>query len=351
MNRAMEQVWVALLLVALCAPLCGASDGPELAPELRAAQQAFEANRALGDSLAGALAAEQQAAQAQQQLEEGLANARAYAKVHARSSQAHHLIGMLLVFAYRPVESKVTTTDEEGKQHEEKLVVLRRGSKADLEEGLAELRTATKLAPANVDYQLDYAEAFLANDEVKRSADLLNALWMRKQQMTGGQRARGAALLARAARAQQDSREEAGWLREVLRNDPQNETAAKRLAELGPVQQGAILWQTYEAGMRIAGQERKPVMIDFMAEWCGWCKKLDREVYTHPQVLAMSQKFVSIKVDGDRRRDLVRKYAVDGYPTIVFLDSQGRELHRVVGYPTATNAAEAFLAEMRKAAP
>jgi thioredoxin-like negative regulator of GroEL len=334
-----------LLLVAAGAAYPGA--GADLPGELRTAQDALSANLGLGQSLAGGPATTEQAAEAQKRLDEGLAAARAYARVQARSAAAHHLIGMLLVFGYRPVESKVTTTDSEGMQHEEKLIALRQaGSKAELEEGLAELRSASRLAPKVVEYQIDYAEAFQMSGEARRSTDLLNALWMRKEEMTAAERARAANLLARAARSGNMTQEEARWLREALRNDPGDQAARKRLAELGPVGQGTITWQAFEAGMGQAKQEGRPAMVDFMAEWCSWCKKLDREVYTNPQVLSASQKFVCIKVDGDRRRDLVQRYRVDGYPTILFLDPQGRELHRVVGYEPA----EAFLGEMQKAA-
>ena len=56
-------------------------------------------------------------------------------------------------------------------------------------------------------------------------------------------------------------------------------------------------------------------MIDFMTSWCGWCKKLDDEVYTKPDVMEMSTRFVCIRVDAEQRSDLARIYAVDSYPT------------------------------------
>jgi thiol:disulfide interchange protein len=105
------------------------------------------------------------------------------------------------------------------------------------------------------------------------------------------------------------------------------------------------MWVDYENGMGAARQQRKPVMIDFMAAWCGWCKVLDAEVYSNPEVIALSEQFVCIKVDGDRQRGPLQTHRVNSYPTVLFLDSDGRELHRVVGFrPT-----QAFMSEMRKA--
>jgi thiol:disulfide interchange protein len=231
--------------------------------------------------------------------------------------------------------------------HEETMTVLSRGSAADVDEGLAELRAATKLAPAEIGYQLDYAEALGACGEASAASGLLNALWMRQADMTATQRAQASRLLARSARAQGLTSEEARWLREVLRNEPSDEDAARRLAEVAPANAREVAWETYEAGMARARQEGKPVMVDFMAAWCVWCKRLDQDVYTNAEVVALSREFVCIKVDGDRRPDLTRTYRVDGYPTILFLDQHGGTLNRVNGYVPA----QSFLGEMRKAAP
>ena len=87
--------------------------------------------------------------------------------------------------------------------------------------------------------------------------------------------------------------------------------------------------------MALARQQGKPVFIDFSTSWCGWCRRLDREVFTDPEVISVSRQFACIKVDGDARSDLVRRYGVGGYPTAVMLDAGGREMHRIVGYKPA----------------
>lgn len=86
-------------------------------------------------------------------------------------------------------------------------------------------------------------------------------------------------------------------------------------------------------------------MIDFMADWCGWCKKLDAEVYSQKVVIDLGKQFVWVQVNGDMRRDLVRKYGVDGFPTILFLNARGQEIHRVVGFEPAAK----FLNDMQTA--
>jgi thiol:disulfide interchange protein len=95
----------------------------------------------------------------------------------------------------------------------------------------------------------------------------------------------------------------------------------------------------------VAAGQKKPMLIDFSTSRCGWCKRLDKEVLSNPQVVSFCRQLVCIKVDGDQRRDLAAAFGVRGYPTAIVLDHQGRRLHGIVGYrPTA-----AYLAELRRA--
>jgi len=82
----------------------------------------------------------------------------------------------------------------------------------------------------------------------------------------------------------------------------------------------------------------KPLMIDFYTDWCGWCKKLDETAYRDSKVVELSKKFVCLKLDGDREgAEAVKKYRIRGYPTILFLNSSGEEVERVVGYREAAD--------------
>ena len=96
------------------------------------------------------------------------------------------------------------------------------------------------------------------------------------------------------------------------------------------------------AVIALAAQLNKPMVIDFSTEWCGWCKKVEREVFPSPEFISVAQRFVCIRVDAEARRDLASKYRVHGYPTAVILDSSGRELQRIVGYKPAKDYAAAL---------
>lgn len=96
--------------------------------------------------------------------------------------------------------------------------------------------------------------------------------------------------------------------------------------------EGAITWHGFEEGMNLSLNQRMPAMVDFYTDWCTWCKEMDKNTYTDARVIERAGSMVCIKVDGDARPDLVSKYRVDGYPTTLFLNPDGSEKHRVVGY-------------------
>jgi len=112
------------------------------------------------------------------------------------------------------------------------------------------------------------------------------------------------------------------------------------------VERDAIAWLTsYETALQTARDERRAVMIDFYTDWCGWCKKLDADTYVDKQVISASGDFVSLKLNADVERAVAVRYNITGFPTILFIDSAGSEIHRVVGY----RPPQAFLSEMKTA--
>jgi thioredoxin:protein disulfide reductase len=85
-----------------------------------------------------------------------------------------------------------------------------------------------------------------------------------------------------------------------------------------------------------ARAERRPVIVDFWAEWCTACKELDRLAWADPRVRDEMARFVPVKVDGTDSTDEVsaiqERYRVQGMPTVVFIDSAGREVtDRIIG--------------------
>jgi thiol:disulfide interchange protein DsbD len=91
-------------------------------------------------------------------------------------------------------------------------------------------------------------------------------------------------------------------------------------------------WQSYSDQLiEASASQGKPVIIDFYAAWCTPCRELDEVTFHHPGVVQLSKnRFTMIKVDvtqgGDPLHErLLAQYGVKGVPTVVFLDSSGKE--------------------------
>ena len=105
-------------------------------------------------------------------------------------------------------------------------------------------------------------------------------------------------------------------------------------------------WQTnFAEASKQAAQEHKYILLDFTgSDWCPWCIKMDKEVFDGSQFSDFAAKnLVLVKVDFPRKtaqspaeksqnEDLAKKYAIEGFPTYVLLDSNGKEVRRQVGY-------------------
>lgn len=112
----------------------------------------------------------------------------------------------------------------------------------------------------------------------------------------------------------------------------------------------SIAWRTNFASATAEAQKtNKPLLVDFYTSWCGWCKQLDSETYTDARVVALSKSFVCVKLDAEKDRKTTARYKVTGYPTIVFLNSQTKELSRIVGFRDAKAFATAMQNALNKA--
>ena len=93
-----------------------------------------------------------------------------------------------------------------------------------------------------------------------------------------------------------------------------------------------VAWQPYsDQLLQEARQQGKPVIIDFSATWCTPCRELEDVTFHDPALVKqVGADFVMIKVDLTQKGNpvhqrLLSRYAVQGVPTVVFLDRQGQE--------------------------
>lgn len=89
--------------------------------------------------------------------------------------------------------------------------------------------------------------------------------------------------------------------------------------------------------LALSKSEKKLIFVDAYAEWCGPCKMMDRQVFTQPEVGEMFNKnFVNAKIDMEKGEGpkLRSTFGVTAYPTLLFVNENGKVLHKVVGYQT-----------------
>lgn len=119
--------------------------------------------------------------------------------------------------------------------------------------------------------------------------------------------------------------------------------------------------EDYPQASQYAKDENKLLLMDFTgSDWCGWCKKLDREVFSTPEFKAYAeQNLVLLKVDFPhstpqsasvkaQNEGLASQFRIDGYPTVIILNSQGSKVG-TLGYMEGGPAA--FIAELKKLKP
>jgi thiol-disulfide isomerase/thioredoxin len=123
---------------------------------------------------------------------------------------------------------------------------------------------------------------------------------------------------------------------------PIAEPAAKPVAEKPAAKEIEWFKGTLDEALVQARKENKLVFIDFWTTWCGWCKKLDKDTYTDPRVIAaLTVHYVCLSVDAETKVGvpLARRYSVSGYPTLLMLMTDGNVRERIPGY----KAPEPFL--------
>jgi thioredoxin-related protein len=97
-----------------------------------------------------------------------------------------------------------------------------------------------------------------------------------------------------------------------------------------------ISWQKFDQGMAMAKEQDKNVFLYFHAEWCSYCKKMERTTFKRPKVIDyINQNFIAIKVDSDREPKVSTAYNVRGLPTLWFLKSDHTRISNLPGYVDA----------------
>ncbi len=89
-----------------------------------------------------------------------------------------------------------------------------------------------------------------------------------------------------------------------------------------------------------AKAEKKLIFIDAYTTWCGPCKYMAREIFTKDSVGDFfNARFINAKIDMEKGEgvDLATKYEVNAYPTLLFIDAEGKMVHRSTGSRSAAD--------------
>lgn len=99
---------------------------------------------------------------------------------------------------------------------------------------------------------------------------------------------------------------------------------------------GKVPWfqGTFEQALEAARTKKQFILIDFWTDWCGWCKKLDKDTYSDASVVKSLEDVICLSIDAESETGSVvaKRFKIEGYPAIFVLDSSGIAQDLIGGY-------------------
>jgi len=106
-----------------------------------------------------------------------------------------------------------------------------------------------------------------------------------------------------------------------------------------PAHAAATWFDRSDAAFAEAKRSGRLVLVDLYADWCGWCKTMDKEVFSTPAFETFAAQFVLLRVDvedGGEGTALQRRFRAESLPTLLLLDGKRALVGDIQGYlPTA----------------
>lgn len=96
---------------------------------------------------------------------------------------------------------------------------------------------------------------------------------------------------------------------------------------------------TFEEALKEAKKTGKLIFIDAYTEWCGPCKKMAATSFLDAEVAKLyNSKFINLKIEMEKSADgpsIAQRYSVVAYPTLLFINGDGKVVKHSVGFQTA----------------
>ena len=92
-----------------------------------------------------------------------------------------------------------------------------------------------------------------------------------------------------------------------------------------------------------AQRQGKPLFVDFYATWCVPCKKMEKTIFTQPEVGAFfNAKFVNLQLDAEAPEnvEIAKKYKIEAFPTLGIIAADGKAIQINVGFMKADELLE-----------
>jgi thiol-disulfide isomerase/thioredoxin len=94
-----------------------------------------------------------------------------------------------------------------------------------------------------------------------------------------------------------------------------------------------IEWhKDFKKAQELARSTGKPMLLDFVADWCEPCKEMGRTFWPKPEIVELSKKFVCVSMAYDDRGPEISRYRVNSIPAVVFTDPWGNLLTARFGF-------------------
>ncbi|MFN3759245.1 MAG: thioredoxin family protein [Algoriphagus aquaeductus] len=122
--------------------------------------------------------------------------------------------------------------------------------------------------------------------------------------------------------------------------------------------QDEIQWMKFEEAIAANTKQPKMILVDVYTDWCGWCKKMDKETFTDPKVVAhLKQNFYTVKLNAENTQrkfefmgktyteaEMAAAMRVRSYPNFVVIEPGLQNIAQLPGY----RPADAFLAGLNE---